>query len=133
MSEENVDLVRQAYEAWNRGDLDWLLNHTTPASEFRTARLFPDVEAAYRGREGSTQFWNAIREPWETFLIDVERIEPISDDRVLALLWFHGIGRQGVEVNLKFAQLFTLAEGRMKQLVGFGDWDQALEAAGLPE
>lgn len=72
-------------------------------------------------------------EPWETFVIVVERVEPISDGRVLALLWLHGIGRQGVEVTLKFAQLFTLAEGMVKQLVGFGDWDQALEAAGLPE
>ena len=56
MSEENVGLVRQAYEAWNRGGLEWLLNHITPASEFRTARAFPDVEAAYRGQEGFTQF-----------------------------------------------------------------------------
>ena len=128
MSEENVGLVRQAYEAWNRGDLEWLLNHITPASEFRTARVFPDVEAAYRGQEGFTQFWNAIREPWETFLIEVERLEPVSDDRVLALFWFHGLGRQGVEVTSKFAQLFTLAEGMVKQQVGFGDCDQALEA-----
>jgi ketosteroid isomerase-like protein len=133
MSEENVGLVRQAYEAWNRGDLEWLLNHITPASEFRTARAFPDVEAAYRGQEGFTQFWNAIREPWETFLIEVERLEPVSDDRVLALFWFHGLGRQGVEVTSKFAQLFTLAEGMVKQQVGFGDCDQALEAVGLPE
>ena len=118
MSEENVGLVRQAYEAWNRGDLEWLLNHITPASEFRTARVFPDVEAAYRGQEGFTQFWNAIREPCETFHIEVERLEPVSDDRVLALFWFHGLGRQGVEVTSKFAQLFTLAEGMLKQQVG---------------
>ncbi len=54
MSEENVELVRHAYEAWNRGDLEWLLNHTTPASEFRTAPLFPDAEALYQGQEGFT-------------------------------------------------------------------------------
>ena len=133
MSEDNVELVRQAYEAWNRGDLEWLLSHTTPASEIRTARLFPDAEAAYQGQEGLTQFWNTLREPWESFLIEVERLEPISDDRVLALLSFHGIGRQGVEVTLKFAQLVTLAEGMMKQLVGFADWEEALEASGLRE
>jgi hypothetical protein len=68
-----------------------------------------------------------------TFSIEVERLEPVSDDRVLALFWFHGLGRQGVEVTSKFAQLFTLAEGMVKQQVGFGDCDQALEAVGLPE
>jgi hypothetical protein len=25
MSQENVELTRQAYEAWNDGDLDWML------------------------------------------------------------------------------------------------------------
>jgi ketosteroid isomerase-like protein len=133
MSEENMELARQGYEAWNRGDLQWLLDHTTPDSEFRTARLFPDTDAAYRGQEGFRQFWNTFREPWTTFLIEVERIEPIGDDRVLALLWFHGSGRQGVEVTLKFANLVTLEDGMVSQLVGFADWQEALEAAGLRE
>jgi ketosteroid isomerase-like protein len=54
MSQENVEIVRQAYEAWNRGDLEWLLDRITPDYEFRTAQLFPDTEAVYRGREGLT-------------------------------------------------------------------------------
>jgi ketosteroid isomerase-like protein len=45
MSEENVELVRQGYEAWNRGDLEWLLEHVTPDYEFWTEQLFPDTEA----------------------------------------------------------------------------------------
>jgi ketosteroid isomerase-like protein len=56
MSQENVELVRQVYEAWNRGDLEWLLNHTTPDFEFRTVRLFPDLEPVYRGHEGFRHF-----------------------------------------------------------------------------
>jgi ketosteroid isomerase-like protein len=133
MSEENVELVRQGYEAWNRGDLEWLLDPSTADSEFRTARLFPDTDAVYRGQEGFRKFWNTFREPWETFLIEVERLEPIGDDRVLALLWFHGSGRQGVEVTLKFANLFTLEDQMVHHLVNFADWQEALEAAGLSE
>ena len=52
MSAENVVLVRQVYEAWNRGDLEWLLEHVTPDYEFWTEQLFPDTEAIYRGRRG---------------------------------------------------------------------------------
>ena len=55
MSEENAELVRQGYEAWNRGDLEWLLEHVTPDYEFWTEQLFPDTEALYRGREGLRQ------------------------------------------------------------------------------
>jgi ketosteroid isomerase-like protein len=133
MSEENVELVRQAYEAWNRGDLDWLLDHITPDYEWRTAQLFPDTDAVYRGREGFRQFWNTFREPWETVLIEVERIEPIGDDRVLALLRFHGRGRDGVEVKVEYANLLTIENGVASENVGFADWQQALEAAGLSE
>jgi len=49
------------------------------------------------------------------------------------LLWFHGAGRQGVDVTLKYANLVTLEDGMVRQLVGFADWHDALEAAGLSE
>jgi ketosteroid isomerase-like protein len=133
VSEKNVEIVRRAYEAWNRGDLDWQLEHITPDYEFRTAQLFPDTEAVYRGRGGLRQFWNTLREPWESFHIEVERIEPIGDDRVLALFRFHGRGRDGVEVEAEYANLFTMEGGIVSRLVGFADWQQALEAAGLRE
>jgi ketosteroid isomerase-like protein len=131
MSQENVELARQAYEAWNRGDLEWQLDHITPDYEFETAQLFPDTQAVYRGREGLRQFWNTFREPWETLLIEIERLEPIGDDRVLALLLFHGRGRNGVEVTLKYANLLTVENGLASRNVGFADWQDALEAAGL--
>jgi ketosteroid isomerase-like protein len=133
MSEENVELVRQAYDAWNRGDLEWQLDHITPDFEFQTAQLFPDTERVYRGREGYRQFWNTFREPWETVLIEVVRIEPIGDDRVLALLRFHGRGRGGVEVKVEYANLLTIENGEASRNIGFADWQQALEAVGLSE
>jgi ketosteroid isomerase-like protein len=125
MSRENVEIVRQAFEAWNRGDLEWLLDHITPDYEFHTAQLFPDTEAVYRGREGLIQFWNLLREPWETFLVEVERLVPIGEDRVLALLRFHGMGRDGVEVKLEYANLFTIENGMASLNVGFADWQSA--------
>ncbi|MGC1799621.1 MAG: nuclear transport factor 2 family protein [Solirubrobacterales bacterium] len=133
MSEENVEFARQAYEAWNRGDLDWLLDHITPDYEWRTAQLFPDTDAVYRGQEGFRRFWNTFREPWETVLIEVERIEPIGDDQVLALLRFHGRGRDGIEVKVEYANLLTIENGVVSENVGFADWQQALESAGLSE
>ncbi len=133
MSQENVQLVREGYEAWNRGDLQWQLDHISPDYEFQTAQLFPDTEAVYRGAEGLRRFWQTFREPWETLLIEVVRIEPIGDDRVLALFQFHGRGRDGIEVTLEYANLLTLENGLATRNIAFADWQQALEAAGLQE
>ena len=90
--EKNVELVRQSYEAWNRGDLEWVLDHITPDYEWRTAQLVPDTEAVYRGREGFRQFWNTFREPWETLLIEVERS---SQSATIAYLHCSGSGAGG--------------------------------------
>jgi ketosteroid isomerase-like protein len=133
MSEEKVEVVRRGYEAWNRGDLEWLLDHITPDHVFRTAQLFPDTEAVYRGREGLVRFWNLLLEPWETFQVEVERIEPIGEDQVLALLRWHGLGRDGIEVELEWAHLLTMKNGLVSRTVNFPNWRQALEAAGLRE
>ena len=102
-------------------------------SRVQNSELFPDTEAVYRGREGWRQFWNTFREPWETLRIEVERIEPIGDDRVLALYRFHGRGRDGVEVTLKYANLVTIVNGLATRNIAFADWGEALEAAGLSE
>jgi ketosteroid isomerase-like protein len=133
MAQENVEFVRQVFNAWNRGDLDWLLNHTTPEFEFRTARLFPDLEAVYRGREGFRRFWNTFRPAWKFVRVEIERIEQIADGRVLVLFRFHGRGRDGVEVERDYAQLFTFDDGMLSQVVGFAEPREALAAAGLSE
>jgi ketosteroid isomerase-like protein len=133
MSQENVEIVRQVYEAWNRGDLEWVLDHVTPDSEFHTVPLFPDLEPVYRGREGFRRFWNTFRESWESLLVEIERIEPIGDDQVLALFRFHGRGRGGVDVRREYAQLFTIESRVIRRTVGFADWQQGLKVAGLSE
>jgi ketosteroid isomerase-like protein len=133
MSQQNVELARQAYEAWNRGDLGWFLDHMTEDFEFRPGLGFSDLRSVYRGKEGWRRFAETWREAWEDITVRVERIEDL-DDRLVALLTFDGKGRgSGVEVSIRVGQVATVAEGRVSKLVTFPDWDEALEAAGLSE
>ena len=132
MSEKNVEVVRQLYEAWNRGDLQSVLKPLTSDFEFRTAGIFPDLDPVYQGREGFRELWESFREGWEV-PVAVERIEPVGDDRVLALLRYQARGRGGVEVKREYAQVVTLEDGMVSRIVGFADQEAALEAAGLSE
>ena len=58
MSQENVELVRQIYAAWNQGDLDAMLAVLHPEVEFVTSGAFPGripstpVTMASRGSGG---------------------------------------------------------------------------------
>jgi ketosteroid isomerase-like protein len=65
VSRDNVQTLHESFEAWNSGDLEGWLRYLGPEFEYRTAQLFPGMEPVYRGREGMTRFWNALREPWE--------------------------------------------------------------------
>jgi ketosteroid isomerase-like protein len=65
MSQENVELAHQAYEAWNRGDLGWHLNHMTDDFEFWPGLGFSDMDGVYRGKAGWRRFAQTWREAWE--------------------------------------------------------------------
>jgi ketosteroid isomerase-like protein len=133
MSQENVELTRQAYEAWNNGDLDWMLDHMTEDFEFRPGLGFSDIDAVVRGKDGWRRFAEMWREPWEDITVRVERIEDL-DDRIVALLIFDGRGRgSGVAVSVRVGHVATVTEGRVSKLVSIGSWDETLEAVGLRE
>src|ERR1700737_391362 len=103
MSQENVGRLRETLEAWNEGDLDAYLAVTDPALVFRTSGVFLPHDPVYRGHDGFRKFWETFHDSWERLDIDIARMEDL-DDRVLALLSFHAVGRgSGVKVQREFA------------------------------
>ena len=130
---DNLERYREALDAWNRRDLVTILEQASPELEFRTAQLFPGLEPVYRGREGMVEFWTTfIEEPWALFRLEVKSLEPVGDDRVLALICFHGTEREsGDEVVLKYAHLTTFEGELVGRIEAFSDWDEARAAAGL--
>ena len=134
MSEENVEIIRRFFDAYNRGDLQATLDLAiAPEFEFRTSGLFMDTEGVYRGREGWSEFWHTFHAAWENITVNVERMEDLGE-QVLVLGTFHGEGRgSGVEVTREAAWLTTLRDGLFVQTQTFASWADAREAAGLSE
>jgi ketosteroid isomerase-like protein len=132
---EIVERYREALDAWNRRDLVWILEQASPELEFHTAQLFPGTEPVYRGREGMVDFWTSfIEEPWALLRFEIESIEPVGSDRVLALLTFHGTERgSGEEVSLPYAHLAAFDGDEVTRIDAFADWDEARRAAGLKD
>lgn len=132
--DDRVERYREALEAWNRRDLVWILEQAAPDLEFNTAGLFPGIESQYRGREGMVEFWTTfIEEPWALFRLEVESLVDAGDDRVLALLTFHGTERDsGEEVTTRYAHLASFRGEEVARIDAFTDWDEARRAAGGP-
>ncbi len=133
MSQENVEIVRKAFAAFSRGDLEGTLEHFAPDLEFYPTGRFMDTQPIYHGREGWTDFWHTFHEAWEQITISIERIEDV-EDRVLVLGTFHGTGRgSGVETTVEAAWLVRMKDGSFAVNHSFASWDEALEAAGLSD
>src|SRR5215203_3664224 len=119
MSQENEEIGRRFFDAFNRGDLGATLGWISPEFEFRPSGLFMDTERTYHGRAGWSEFWHTFRGAWETITVDLERIEGIGD-RVLVLGTFHGRGRgSGVEVTREIEWVGTHRDGLLVQSLTF--------------
>ena len=130
MSQENVERLKAAYDAINRGDFGAAVAIAHPEIEFvRVAGLTP-----VRGV-------NAFREWMEPDALEAQSFEPISfsanGNKVLVHQHnkFRGPG-SGIEMEGDFWGVWTFDdEGRVTKVEAFLDHeeDQALEAAGLSE
>jgi ketosteroid isomerase-like protein len=133
MSEQNVELVRRAWEAWIRGDTDALLDYCDTAVEWGTTERWPEDDVYY-GHEGVRRFLQQWRASWEHYETGVEEFIDLDDDRVLVLCWQRGFGPDShVPVQMDWAQITTLKRGLLVRLEAYSDRRVAFEAAGLSE
>jgi ketosteroid isomerase-like protein len=124
--------VRSYYEAVNRRHLDAAFELLAPEIEFHLAGLFPDLDRVYRGQAEVQRFLEQFTEPWRELSIEPDRMIEVGD-LVLVFLHFQATGRDGIEVQLPLAQLWTLRDGRAVRMDAYSDQQRALEAAGLSE
>ena len=111
MSQENVEIVRAAFEAWNAGDMDALRELYDPDVIVRTPEGWPEP-GPFVGREAVMRQFEQLRETW-----DADTLEPISDfidagDRVVVRFIWRGAGH-GPESNMELTDVFTVRKGRI--------------------
>ena len=131
MSQENVEVVRAFFEAWNAGNMDAVREIHDPDVILRTAEGWPEP-GPFVGREAVMREAERYRDTW-----DADTFEPISDfidaaDRVVVRVIWHGAGH-GPESNMEFTNVCTVRKGRIRGHEFFWDHAEALEAVGLSE
>lgn len=131
MSQQNVEIVKQLMDAFNRRDIARLAGVTTSDFEWFpvfAARVEGDV---YRGREGIETFLGEVDETWEEFRPLPEEYRDLGDC-VLALGRLRTRGRvSGVPVDSPWGGLYDVRGGEVSRVRTFLDHGEALLAAGL--
>jgi hypothetical protein len=132
MSEENVEIVRLIYEAWNRQP-DSILRYIDPEVDFNPGLLPPGEQTSYIGREGLEQWIATVSDAWVAVKVEPgERIE-VASDRILTIDRWRFEGRDGIEVEEELPTAFTFRDGLVVRVDGFTDKAEAFKAVGLSE
>jgi ketosteroid isomerase-like protein len=133
MSRENVEIVKRAIAAVNDRDVDRHLACCTENIQLQTP--WADIEGVYEGPHAIRRFFADIEDTQPDFRLEVERLDSIGTDRVLVFLRASASGRaMGIgAADLPTANVYNLADGKIKRIRIFVDRDQAREAAGLKE
>jgi ketosteroid isomerase-like protein len=106
MSQENVELARLGYEAFNRGDIDGLLDLCAPDIKWRDLATI-DSEAV-TGKDAVRAYFETVMEAWEQIRLEPEEIIDLGGDRVVVVSHLTGRGKgSGIEVDGRGADLLT--------------------------
>jgi ketosteroid isomerase-like protein len=128
--ESNLEIVRAGLDAWNRRDVDAVLEVLHPEAELHPMRAVLEGNV-YRGAEGFKTFAKDMREDWEEFQLEPERFEEMDDSRVLVLGRVHGRGRaSGMDIEAAAAWVCELRDGRVTRVQAYANEEAAREDTG---
>jgi ketosteroid isomerase-like protein len=128
MSQENVEIVRRAfeYETYGRGDREEAEADFDP-----DVTLKPSEELPTRGREHILDNIKQWRSAWDELWVTAEEFID-AGDRVIVVARHRGRGRSsGINVDARFYEVYTLRDSKIVSVEEFVERSAALEASGL--
>ena len=131
MSQENVEIVRAAIDAHNRGDVDAVLKDAAPDFEYDGTRAV----GIDRGTFNLDEFRDLLAtftDSWESYTIRADELIDAGEDVVMP---FTNVlrGRDGIEVQARGVWVWTFRDGACVRMTLYQEREEALEAAGLSE
>jgi ketosteroid isomerase-like protein len=135
MSQENVEMIRSAIEAWSRGDWDGALKDTDPGFVLNNSMNIGEWRGVHRGPEQVKRAWRMFTGPWESVRMEVSEFIDVAEDVVVTRQKVNFIGRDGIELPgpVRSGWVWRFRDGKLVYLATYNDLDEALEAARLSE
>ena len=130
ISDRELELVKEGYQAFERGDLEWVLEHFHPEILVENRAEAPD-SATFHGHAGFLRYLEGWLSAWEEF-----RMEPteyvVAKDQVAVLIRQHARGKGStVEIVEEVAHLWTVRDGQAVAYRVFTHQADALRAIGM--
>lgn len=135
MSEENVEAIRRAADAYNRGDVDAVVQELDPEVEWHPLLqvLLGGEATVYRGHEAVPEIYRDIDEAFTEARVELSEVRDFGE-RVVAIGHLRGRGREsGATTETAIAWVVDFKDGKAIRIREYLDPNDALKAAGLQE
>ncbi|HEU0023632.1 MAG TPA: nuclear transport factor 2 family protein [Thermoleophilaceae bacterium] len=131
MSQENVDLTRRAFQAFDERDLEALLaildDHVVAFP------ILAGMEGGYHGHAGIRRWWAALLGTFPDFRAEVLEVRDLGDS-TLAVLRLRGRGAESdTPVDARAWHVTEIRHGKCIGWRVYSSETEALEAMGLSE
>jgi uncharacterized protein len=132
--ENNIEIVRDGFEAFNRGDLDAWFEYMADDIDYRAAEGAPDDHGPIKGKDALRAFVQDWLDMFDDFRAEAVDLIEAGEDKVIVVVRISGRAKlSGVETDLTYAELWKFRDGKVAWGRQYWTRDQALEAAGLRE
>ena len=130
--QDDVDVIREAFGRWNRGDIDYWIQHAQPEVEVWSKYAALDQgDEPYRGHEGMRAWRSEIDRNFELHEVFADDVRDVGG-RVLVLgaVRFRGKA-SGTEMRYPFGWVCEMRDGALSRMFFYSSHAEALQAVGL--
>jgi len=122
---QNIELTKAAYLAMNRGDVDWLVEHSDPELEMHFLGVSGEP-VLYVGASGIRDYFRDIGEIWDSVEYMPQDIRDLGD-RTFTIVKRRLSGKRcGLKLEDTVACVCALRAGVVTQIWSYRDLDEAL-------
>ncbi len=133
MSQENIELFYRAHDAFNRRDIDALLNLCDPDVEFFSGLVELEGGGPHRGHDGLRSWWESILRVFPDFSTEIEEVRDLGDATFACVrLQGQGVKSEAPAQGTQW-QVTEWRDRKAIRISAFPSEAEALEAAGLSE
>ena len=134
MSQENVEVVKVANEAFVREGLDRFMEHFTDDVVYRALEAAPDDSGPIHGKDAVRAFLQGWIDMVDEFWFEQVELIDAGGDTVVSVERFGGRAkRSGIKIDQTEALVYSIRGGKLARCREYATRHEALEAAGLSE
>jgi ketosteroid isomerase-like protein len=132
VSRDDVEVIREAFDRWNLGDIDYWIEHAHPHVEIwsKYARLDRGTEP-YRGHEGMREWRAEIDRNYELHEVSADEVQQVGA-KLLVLGSVRSRGKaSGTDLRHPFIWVCELRYGALIRMHFYSSHAEARHAVGL--